>query len=507
MMGRGLNRVLATLLGSAALAAALWLVGTQQEQQPETLILALSVIGGVAGWYLLTRPPLHWLLHAFLFLIVLAAYLPFAMKVWGLNLRPSQVLLPVVLLRLLGSGAAARITPRALKLAAAGLLMWGSVLLWTLVNLNSNANPVVALGRVGLLGLNLLHAAAMYLLVVETGRWRQTVLAWAGWVAAFNTFLLLAGTELGRYLAPLEGYLAWEAAPVLVQGTLTGGTVRRFTVGVLTGNLSVAVVVLVLSWMLREGKRSSRRWEWLWLALATAGIVTGFSRQAVVGLGAGLGWLGLHMLRQGRLKRLGLLLMLTPVLGGLLWVLAQAPPTQPFFQALAGRAWLLLDAGAYRTGTAGERLKMWGQILGEVAENPLAGAGQDAYMVYYPSATGGGSHNFPVEVLHAGGLLALLAYLYLHGAIFRGAWRALRARQFAGPERWLLLGLSGALLVVWLSSLTNLIFWSQVYWLVLGLTEAGAGAAAAKRQQLVLVQVPEFIEAGMGNAHRLRHAG
>ncbi len=506
MRGRGLDRVLATLLGSAALAAALWLAGTQQEQRPETLILALSAIGGVAGWYLLTRPPLAWLLHAFLFLIVLAAYLPFAVKVWGLNLRPSQVLLPVVLLRLLGSGAVSRIRPRALKLASAGLLMWGLVLLWTLVNLGGYANPVLALGRVGLLGLNLLHAAAMYLLVAETGRWRQAVLAWAGWVAAFNAFLLLAGTELGRYLAPLEGYLVWEAAPVLVQGTLTGGTVRRFTVGVLAGNLSAAVVVLLLSWMLRERRGGGRWWEWVGLALATAGMVMGFSRQAVVGLAAGLGWIGFQLMRQGRLKRLGVLLMLSPVLGGLLWLLAQAPPTQPFFQALAGRAWLLLDAGAYRTGTAGERLKMWGQILGDVAGNPLAGAGQDAYMVYYPSATGGGSHNFPLEVLHAGGLLALLAYLYLHGTIFRGAWRALRGRQLGDAERGLLLGLSGALLVVWLSSLTNLIFWSQVYWLVLGLSEAGAGEAARRRPELVPAPVPEWAEAGRVHAHRLRHA-
>ena len=102
----------------------------------------------------------------------------------------------------------------------------------------------------------------------------------------------------------------------------------------------------------------------------------------------------LDLLRHGRFKRLGLYLLSLPFLGGLFWLTAQMPATRSFFQALAGRAWLLADEGSYRTGTAGEKLRMWRAILDDVANNPLVGAGQDTYMVHFPSTQGGGSHNF-----------------------------------------------------------------------------------------------------------------
>jgi O-antigen ligase len=113
-------------------------------------------------------------------------------------------------------------------------------------------------------------------------------------------------------------------------------------------------------------------------------------------------------------------------------------------------------------------------------------------MVYYPSTTGGGSHNFPIEILHATGLSGFLPYAYLHAALLWTAWGALGRAHRRDEDRWLLLGLAGAFVVVVLSSLTNLIFWTQAYWLIAGLLAAGSRLTSRTPPQLY--------------AHRIRHA-
>jgi O-antigen ligase len=373
----------------------------------------------------------------------------------------------------------------------AGGLLWSACLFWTLLHLQGYASPVLPLGRVVLLGINLLHMATLYLLVIYTRLLRQAVRSFLLAMTGFNLVLLAAGAGAIRGLLSFERFLVPEAAPVLVGGQVMGADVQRFMVGVVTGNLSAAALVLLAAVSLQRTNAPGVMWRWAAAAIAVTGIVLGFSRQVAVGLTGGLVVVGLDLLRRGRLKRLGLFLLSLPFVGGLFWLTAQLPPTQSFFQALAGRAWLLADEGSYSTGTAGEKLRMWGAMLEDVSRNPLLGAGQDSYMVYYPSTAGGGSHNFPIEILHATGLSGFLPYAYLHAALLWTAWGVLRRARPPNEDRWLLLGLAGAFVVVVLSSLTNLIFWTQAYWLLAGLLAAGSRLTARARLKRY--------------AHRIRH--
>jgi hypothetical protein len=108
-------------------------------------------------------------------------------------------------------------------------------------------------------------------------------------------------------------------------------------------------------------------------------------------------------------------------------------------------------------------------MLSDFLSNPIAGAGQDAYLKHFPTATGQGSHSFPIEVLHATGLFGFLAYLYVHLSPIVGAWFTLRKADSADPAAWHLVGLLAAFVSICFASFTNLIFWGPPYWLLLGL--------------------------------------
>lgn len=81
-------------------------------------------------------------------------------------------------------------------------------------------------------------------------------------------------------------------------------------------------------------------------------------------------------------------------------------------QSASGQSGLSVRVRAgdsYSSSTAAERVQMWSAMWGDVKANPPMGRGQDDYLRYYPpsepltnSGPGGGAHNFPIEVWHAG---------------------------------------------------------------------------------------------------------
>jgi hypothetical protein len=415
-------------------------------------------------------PVMIWTTHIFIFLVVLSGYVPYALQIAGLNLRPSQMFLPLVVVVLLKEGRREK-PGREFKLFVAGSLLWCAFVFWTFANVWGSSSQVQAFGHVALTGLNLIQALLAYLLVSKTRRPQQAAAVFITSVALFNTILLLISVASDLGLASFGDFLTTEASPLLVESELTSGNTSRFVVGVLTGNISVAALLIGIALLLQPAGRHKAS-LWVVIVISIIGIIIGFSRQSLISAAAGLLIIALHVLMQKRVSKLVMLFVLLILVLFVVYFLSDVPIISGYFQAFAGRAVLLLNAEGYEGGTSADRIQMWTSMLSDFFRNPFVGSGQDAYLKYYPTATGTGSHSFPIEILHATGLAGFLPYIYLHLTVLLTGIRVITRRVATERELWLVAGLLAAFTAVLCASLTNLIFWSPQYWVILGTTVA-----------------------------------
>jgi O-antigen ligase len=214
----------------------------------------------------------------------------------------------------------------------------------------------------------------------------------------------------------------------------------------------------------------------------------------------------IYLMKARNLKRVMGFLALAGVLVVAFFATAQFSVTESYWEAFAGRAMLLADRSSYDGGTVNDRLRMWSGMADDIRANPLVGSGQDAYLAYFPYAGGAGSHNYPLEVLHAAGVLGFLPFLYLHASAMWVSWRMALNRRIERAARLRMLGLLLAFCVLFLSSLTNLIAWNPAYWLIFGIV---AGSARLLKQRLLLRPIwrPRLVPATMPPTYenRLRH--
>jgi hypothetical protein len=408
-------------------------------------------------------------MYAFIFLVILTAYLPLSINVGSLNIRASQMFLPIVLVMLMMETRNQAPQRREVKLAIAGFILWFAFLFWTIANTYTSISQVTALGHVGLLGLNLIHALCAYLLLVKIGDAARAVSVFMGSVTAFNIFVVLLSVANAFGIISGGAFIVTEDTPVLIDGELGGDDVDRFVLGVLTGNLSAATMVMAVALLLDQRRRA--RWQlWGVIFVSTLGLIVGFSRQGTLSALAGLMLLGLFLVRKGRVRRIFILSAAVASILILIYSVSDVPVIRDYFRAFAGRTALLVDIDSYQYGTTRDRLQMWSGMMEDFVENPFIGAGQDTYLKYYPSQGGGGSHSFPVEILHATGLSGILPYLYLHIVVFWRAWKLLVRKDAPESTTWLLAAVTAGFASVVLASFTNLIFWGPQYWLLLGIT-------------------------------------
>jgi O-antigen ligase len=408
--------------------------------------------------------------YVLIFLAVSSNYFPpIALTLGGLNLRPSQLFLPLTFFLLLKGARNIRFGWAA-GIALAGLVFWLTTIFWTLVNIGYYQNPLVPFGHAVLFGLNLLHAMAIFLLVARTKRWRETTMVFVYSVAILNIALLAltAANTLGIGGSFATSFLEAQDAPLLVEGEVVGGQIDRLVAGINVGVVSVGALLAMIGVLLQSKTRITPRLGLL-TALLVVGIILGFSRQSLISAAAGLVVILFCLVRMQKLGKSFAFLTFVSGIVVVLYFLSGVPIIANYFEAFAGRAALLLDAQSYTTGTAVDRTNMWLSMLDDFERHPLYGMGQDAFMRYFPYEGGQGSHSFPVEVLHTTGLGGFAPYLYLHFAILIAAGRLLAKGLRYGDDVWLLAGLDAACVAIIVSSFTNLIFWNPTYWLLLGL--------------------------------------
>lgn len=427
--------------------------------------------------------------HIFVVVVCATVWLPWSVNVSGLNLRLSQMAFPFVLLALCNRPPTLVVTRRGVLLTVCAALFVGGVALWTAL---APSGDMHAFGRVGLYILNVIQMGIGYMLVVRTRRLTPFLRTFVFSVAGFNVFFLLLAVGVAADLLPAMGMVERAVQPSLVDGKVAYVMAWRIELGgVLAGCFSAGALAAVLALGRRRFAASAFLAAAVGLSLC-AGIIVGFSRQAVLSLAAAV------LIILGSLIVAGRLTALFRVVGGLGLLVAGSvvvalvlPGLRGYLDAFAGRTAQLVDQQSYSVGTARDRTEMWGMMLHDIAANPLKGRGQDAYMRYYPSGTGGGSHNLFIEVLHAGGLLAFLPLVLLHLlGIVSAVGTMFRVRNSPEELATVVAVLSCAVATI-LAATTNLIYWSAPYWLVLGWLLAvgplhGRGAVRAPIPETVL---------------------
>ena len=407
----------------------------------------------------------------FIFVTCSTIYIPFGVSIGGLNARASQFLLPFFLLLLFTRRG--RPAVRAAAYVTVSGAAFVIALLYATIRNYFGDQGLVPLGRVFLYGLNLLHMAAIYMAILRLGNPLGAVKAYVYSVSAFNGYFLIIAFVARSGLPVPFSVVTMSEQPVFVGGHVASAQVARFeSGGVLAGCVSAVSLIIILCLLISGGwTRGERRKLGVCAILTGMGIIIGFSRQSflsfVVGIGAVFAYL---MIRQGIVATVKACIGTLAVSAAAIVLLMFSSVGEGYGRAFAGRVLMLADEDSYSVGTAKDRIDLWTAMWEDVLRNPFIGVGQDAYMVYFPSPSGGGSHNFPLEVLHAGGLLAFLPYLLLHAIpLWLGIRMVLFSHRHQATLRWTILGLLLGSVALILASFTNLVYWNPVYWILLGI--------------------------------------
>ncbi len=230
------------------------------------------------------------------------------------------------------------------------------------------------------------------------------------------------------------------------------------------GTLLAAVLPMFLAWTWQ----ARLRWEKILLLLASSLLILTIfltqSRGSLLGLMAGLGlFFVLQVLSRRNWKKFALI-----AIGGAA-ILTSLSVTVPELRQVANRA-LRLDNSTSQT-----RLLIWQGVWEAIQQRPLLGWGQDTLYYTFPAFYRAGialtegpetipdrAHNWVLDTSYATGMVGLLAYLLLLGALLKTGLKTRRQHPWAVPAMASL----GALLVAnffsFDTSTSLLVFWLDV---------------------------------------------
>lgn len=412
-------------------------------------------------------------LATFLFIAFAQNWYPLHVTVGGFNVRPSQLLIFLLLQTLLIAHVRGRARLQRVPYFWFFVALFGAMLVSTILY-----SPLLkrGLGTTFLLGINIAHfLLTFWLLTVEPGAYSRgsQILAVITIVlvvfGVFNVFFLVVDVPVIsaalREVAlqqPLSSFLYQATREVILRprgwGTASGCYIGALGFAALGGTLD----------------RSLRRRGLYRIAAVAAviGVIISLARGPLLSIGIAFLTMGLLLAFSGQAQHLrrylGATLVGLLVLVPLLYGLREVPYIQGFFARLS-------QLGNTRQGSAIPRIYTWTRMLQDVREHPIAGVGADTYRLYmaevhrdptfcYPG------ENFPMEVLHASGLLGFVPYLVAHvGIVVLAARRLGRKTNFNAQAAGILAGFTGLWLV---GSTTNVAASGSAYWVLLAFVAA-----------------------------------
>lgn len=451
------------VLGTVAIAAL---------DPPTGLAVGLVPGGFAAVLWVLANPRARmapaWLASAFL-----GTWLPPVATVAGFNLRAHQLFLGLTVAVLLLRPETSRRPRWAWQYATPMLALWALALLWSVVN---SPDLQLALGHVLLLGINILHAWLLLLLIGQDQRLLRRclqLLAWATIAALGWTVFVMIAAQTG--VRGFESMVFFDRVPLVGPTGVRDGDIARFIWGLPLGSF-FGSLALICAGLLRSRQWGSRLLFGTAAVAGAVGIVLGLARGPIVAFLGGVAMYGFGVLLvRGRLVRLA-----TTAAGAVALLLAAYvavdvidSPRFPVRDAFVGRFVQLATIEQYSVGTAGDRMHVWRLMLEDVRARPIVGSGFDTYRKYV-SQEEQTSESFPLEILHATGVVGFAAF-----AMFQllAVWRAVRVvlrHRLETPISHAVLTLLAAHTGLTLATATNPSGTGALYWLLFALLIAAA---------------------------------
>lgn len=330
------------------------------------------------------------------------------------------------------------------------LLFWSLVL--TIAVSTALATPSEYLFRgvadVGLLMLNIGAFTLVYIgLADRPAEWRRFMT-----VLVISSVLASISFCARALLAARSGLPTVEGAYMLGLGTVTGTYTTAFAAAAAiylvfaTGASRVSRTVGALIVHGGASLLSLARGPWIGFAL---------------GCGVAVPW-GLWRLRAHvHAGRATLRLLTLPIALGTIGVILFV--TRSEAGTLVARR--LVQVSVLTSGTASWRLQMWQAMLDESTHSPLFGHGASAYRHISETLGNPGSvsENFPVEMLHAGGLMAL----FFFGAGILLALQRTLAPQATAHDVRMRAACMGGTITLLVGASTNPAAWLGLFWVLL----------------------------------------
>lgn len=432
-------------------------------------------------------------LAVFLFIAFAQNWYPLLITVGGFNVRLSQFLVfflfqPLLIARIRGKVHLQRVPYFWFFVALFGAMLISTVLYSPLLKRG--------LATTLLLGINIAHfVLTFWLLTLDPEVYRRC----SKTLAAITIVLVICGVLNVFFLVVDVPVISAALREIAFQQPLASIAYRETREVILrprgwgtsTGCYMGALGFAALGSTLDRSLRRRRLYSIAALA-AIIGVTISLARGPLLSIGIAFIAMGFLLAFSGQTRQfrrylgvtLGGFLLLLPLLYGLRGI--------PYVQGIFAR---LIQITNTRQGSAIPRIYTWTRMFQDVREHPLIGVGADTYRLYmaevhrdptfrYPG------ENFPMEVLHASGLLGFVPYLITHvGIVVSAARRLGQKTNFNVQAAGLLAGFIG----LWLGgSTTNVAGSGSAYWVLL----AFVAAIPASRPQSVVIE-----QHGQGLSH------
>jgi len=257
-------------------------------------------------------------------------------------------------------------------------------------------------------------------------------------------------------VGPFDSSFLFKASPEFVLGNEV--SVQRFVGGVEYSVIAVAAIISILH---SRSFTNNLLFSLFKIFVLLVGIGFGFSRQAILCLLLGLVMAFIMSKRKNlfyliRISTFSIFIIIAVIY--LLFSFYLSAYTELFSERILS----IFKTISYFTGTVGDRLQLWSNMIQENSNNIFFGQGMDSYMKFF-SFKGEGAHNFPLMIYHSGGIFSLIFYLYIQFSIMLNMINSINKNTIMKP-------LFIIMSIFIFSSLSNLIYMTHIFWIFIGVS-------------------------------------
>lgn len=251
-----------------------------------------------------------------------------------------------------------------------------------------------------------------------------------------------------------------ESLPIYSGGSSQLMIVPRLWNGIITGSFCSAFSIIFSAIYFFDRNNEYRKLFGVASLFTFVGLAISFSRGPVIGFIVGVALFYIVTMKRYFMRNIGILMKAIIAVLSIYFIFSLSPIGKSIGNIAIGRIIQAMTISEYKTGTASYRLQLWMPLITDIQNNPFVGQGALAYKKH--AMDGGSSENVPLEIFHSTGIIGFLAYIWIHIHIIRLFFKR-------SNRNWFTIACVGAVVSLFVASLTNPFAWFPLYWLFLGL--------------------------------------